>query len=196
MVKNYVSLLFCISLCSCALWPFERNYDYKDVKMEKDTIYDKEGNPINGKLNIPAQNGKNAMSCQFVNGAIEGRCAEYYPDGKIAKEQTIRNGSIQGLSKEYYPDGALMVETPFVNGKREGLQKEYRANGTLFAETPYKNNLADGLRKKYDEHGNLAVETPFTNGLINGEGKIYFPDTGQIRKQTMFENGQIIGWFN
>lgn len=60
-----------------------------------------------------------------VNGTLQGKHLEYYPDGRILRESQLDNGQFTGIDKEWYMDGALRVLGSLKNGERHGWRYSY-----------------------------------------------------------------------
>ena len=75
----------------------------------------------------------------YLNGKKNGKCKDYYNDGKLMFEGEYLNGKKNGKCKEYYLNGKLSFEGEYLNGKKNGKCKEYSCCGGLEFEGYYLN---------------------------------------------------------
>ena len=100
----------------------------------------------NYKINISEKNNKkikdiepNYQIEQINDDLLNGKCKEYYENGKLAFDGEYLNGQINGKCKEYYGNnGKLTFEGEYLNGKKYGKCKEYNVEGKLIFEIEYK----------------------------------------------------------
>lgn len=68
-------------------------------------------------------------------------------------ETYLINGLINGKYREWYPNGVLKYEGNFINGKREGMFYTWHPNGKIKNEMKYVNNVLDSLSFSFLENG-------------------------------------------
>ena len=185
---------------SCSLSP--NCYDMSEIKCNSEVISvctDKNGNPINGKINKYYNNGKLGMTISLKNGMHHGKTQMYHKNGKVAKLITFENGIPNGYFADYYSNGQLQKFGNNVNGQILGESKKYYEDGNIKAESNISaiaevNNrkLLTGNEKKYYKDGTLKQETILERG--NGQFKMYHPN-GLLSCQGEYLNGMKNGTY-
>jgi len=82
-----------------------------------------------GELKRYYLNGNLLMRFYYEAGKVEGPWEDYYPNGKIKREETYKNDVRDGSMRVYYENGNLGMKAFFVNGKREGTIEFYEEDG-------------------------------------------------------------------
>ena len=120
---------------------------------------------IGGKVKeYDSETDKLIFEGYYLNGKKNGRCKEYYYEGKFQGEYL--NGKRNGRGKEYDYWGNLSFEGKYLNdNKFIGTQyKNYRT---------YKIDNSNGVGEDYDIEGNLIFKGEYLNGEKNGKGRKY-----------------------
>jgi TonB family protein len=82
----------------------------------------------------------------------DGKCLEYFPNGKLHFSTNYTDGTLNGESKRYFENGELQYSMVYIDGMLNGELKGYFENGNLRRLDHYKNDiLIDG--KCYTQTG-------------------------------------------
>jgi antitoxin component YwqK of YwqJK toxin-antitoxin module len=127
-------------------------------------------------------------------GNQEGRAREFYPDGRVARDQTYRNGSVIGTSRSWYANGALKRIGVRGDDGREAAFAEFNDRGQLkdirCADRPLMGKDAD--EASVCGHGARA---PVTRDLYSDKGLLSGRLThlaGQrIGSEQLWDNGKL-----
>lgn len=92
--------------------------DYVDSKMSgQRTIYDENGQPINGDFIIYDEEGKKEREGKSINGKPEGEMKVYNSDGKEILIANFKNGFAEGYTYYYGIDGKPTLRQYYLNGE-------------------------------------------------------------------------------
>ncbi len=90
------------------------------------------------------------------------------PDEQLTDE-TGSKGQRQGKCFEWWPNGKLKRMATYDKGELHGLVQEYHyATGTVSYEGWRKNGLSHGISRKWDEDGFQTYETVYEDGGFSG----------------------------
>ena len=94
----------------------------------------------------------------YINGKLEGKAVEYWPNGKLKSEANYVNGVCEGDYFQYFPNGELRLKTQCSADILTGSAEIYTAvawkDGVL-------NNFKDEDYIPYGLHGRLCQLYPF-----------------------------------
>jgi len=119
---------------------------------------------------------------EYLDNALHGRAAWYYPNGQVRVEATFANGRISGQWTEYYENGQIRATG-------EGYTRD-RVAADLF-EGPYE-PVRNGRWVVYHRNGNRYFEGTYVNGNLDGPAVWYYA-SGQVRIEATFEQGSLAG---
>jgi len=140
------------------------------------------------------------------NGLKQGIWREFYPDGRIKKEEIYVNDVFEGFYKEYNERGDMILLLNYNNGilvtdkdekEQEDINVEIRNNydsqNRLISSGAYRNNIPVGIHREYGPDGSVTAARIYNDigriiseGIIDvegkrwGEWKDYYPD-GNLR---------------
>lgn len=99
-------------------------------KIQSDYYLNKAGQKI-GKFKEFYPEGKLQMTCNYIDGKIEGPVTELYESGQLKAVGYFKNGQRDSVGKFFYPNGVLKAENYYYKGKAFGLQKEFDEGSSL-----------------------------------------------------------------
>lgn len=149
------------------------------------------------------------------NGNKQGTWKEFYPDGKVKKEEVYKDNVLNGLYKMFNEKGNLTLVLNYNNGKLDEemtqkemeemdveIRNEYDDQNRLIASGAFKNNIPVGIHRTYNQEGNVTTAKIYddsgrviSEGIIDEEGnregvwKEYYPN-GKIRAIGNYLNNQ------
>ncbi len=107
-----------------------------------------------------------------VNGKIEGKMTDYYPDGSIKGERFFVNDKQDGKTTVYYESGALKEVQYYSNGLKNGGDTIFYEDGKLQYVSEFKDEKKNGYLRKWGVDGQLIYEAKFAmDSLIEVGGK-------------------------
>tara|TARA_B100000963_G_C22638253_1_gene678808 strand:+ start:6442 stop:7836 length:1395 start_codon:yes stop_codon:yes gene_type:complete len=121
-------------------------------------------------------------------GKPEGKCKEYYENGKLYKNTNMKDGMPHGKFKEYFENGKLKIDYNFKEGIQDGKQIEYYDNGNINIIGNYKNGVLHGSYTQYYPSGKLELSTSYTNGLNQGV-HLYLKENGEVIEEKIMQDG-------
>lgn len=110
------------------------------------------------------QEGK--MSCRTT----------YHSNGSPRNITQFNDGAIEGVCKDYLPDGEPESIAEWVNGKRHGVTTIYK-NGEKTAEVSYANGLKNGVEHRFKDGKVIVEEITWKDDERHGVSKVYVGDT-------------------
>lgn len=117
------------------------------------------------------------------DGKMQGKCYEYFSNGKLKSVGTYNNGILEGEVKIFEKDGTLMCTDFWKNGKLEGIRTTY-SKGKKIEERNYKNGEEDGKCTQYDSIGNIKSVCYYKNGELSGPYTLFdYDDEGVLSVQ-------------
>ena len=124
-------------------------------------------------------------------GNAQGVWKWYYESGNLLREENYANNLREGLMTEYGDTGAVITKGEFVEGQKEG--KWIYELGDYREEGNYKEDKRDGEWKHYySDSGKLRFEGKFVDGNPDGWHKYYYSN-GKLRQEENYEVGQKEG---
>ena len=123
---------------------------------------------------------------------FDGKCVNYYENGKVSVERNFLNGTLHGLYQAYYENGQLAQQINFANGLKDGIYREYAENGTPKITGVYKEDKVNGKVAFYNSVGKLDRTCEFMDDVLHGESVSYHPN--ETPSQIIpFQHGKIEG---
>lgn len=148
---------------------------------------------------------KEEINRRDKNGLKQGIWREFYPDGKVKKEEVYLNDVLDGFYKEFdekggmmlllnYNKGNLVIDTEAEEEEIDvEIRNEYDNENRLISSGAFRNNIPVGIHRRYDQNGNVTGSNIYNDagkivseGIIDvegkrsGEWKDYYPD-GKLR---------------
>ena len=117
------------------------------------------------------------------SGNKQGTWREFYPDGKIKKEEVYKDNVLNGLYKTFNEKGNLTLVLNYNDGKLDEeisqeemdveIRNEYDDQNRLIASGAYKDNKPVGIHRTYDQVGNvISAKIYDDSGIVISEGII------------------------
>ncbi|KPK86972.1 MAG: hypothetical protein AMS27_03840 [Bacteroides sp. SM23_62_1] len=145
----------------------------------------------------------------------QGTWKEFYPDGKVKKEEVYKDNLLDGLYKTFNESGNLLLVLNYSSGKLVeeveqeqmdvDIRNEYDDQNRLIASGAFRNNIPVGIHRTYDKEGNVINSKIYNEsgnvvaeGIIDVEGnregpwKEYYQD-GKIRATGNYQNNERSG---
>jgi antitoxin component YwqK of YwqJK toxin-antitoxin module len=178
--------------------------------------YEKEGNII---TLIYYHNGymtdKEEINRYNEEGQKDGVWKEFYPDGKVKKEEHYKDGLLDGLYKEFNKKGNLVLALKYNSGQLEtkspeeeidvDFRNEYDEQNRLVKSGAFRNNVPIGVHREYDITGKVIASKIYNDlgdvvseGVIDEEGNRQGPwkdyyKSGKIRAEGNYLNNNRSG---
>ena len=188
---------------------------YERNLLSEQKNYNKQG-LLDGKQLVYMNDGKSIAKEYYVkNGKADGRYIEYYPDGKIEKEQEYKDGVEDGIYRTYDQQGTIRFDCQYKAGKEHGKQTKiysdyteisFFENGVPVGE--YTKTLKNGVVERSGEYdaagkktgiwivrkkdGVTKSEDSYKAGTLDGVSKEFFTD-GSVSKTITYANGKKNG---
>ncbi|MCX6240216.1 MAG: hypothetical protein NTX43_00180 [Bacteroidetes bacterium] len=144
---------------------------------------------LNGQQLVYAATGDFPISeTNYLNGAKNGVCRQYYDNGKPQEESNYLNNEKEGVSRWFSKTGKTMVEYNYKSGSFEGPQKTFYDNDTIQILSNYTKNELAGQYKEFYRNGKPKVTGKYVNGLKDGPWTEY-DETGKAVKVTKNKAG-------
>jgi antitoxin component YwqK of YwqJK toxin-antitoxin module len=116
--------------------------------------------------------GKPSRRFTEVDGVIEGRMEEYFPDGKIKYIRNFAKGQQHGITIGYYPTGERRQSQTFVHGLQEGNDSTFMRNGALQMTIAFKNGKKNGTTTRWSPEGKKIFEAEFADDKLVSTKKV------------------------
>lgn len=188
-------LLITISSLSQAPPKFVKMGDIEIVNLGDGQLYayknDSVEDALDGKMRIIHGQATEYIDADFKNGYPEGRW-EHFKDNVLINYKSYKNGYLDGDFVKMNALGEVEETGFYENGKRQGVQIKYYSPDKKEIEEHFK----DGeLRKeiRYFIDGNIASEREYLNKRQHGTQKEYDYETGKIKSEGYYENGEPVG---
>ena len=203
-------------------------YYYPDGRLKSDVSY------VNGKMQglsrqydlegmvitlIYYHNGymtdKEEINTFNDEGQKNGVWKEFYPDGKVKKEEQYKDGILDGLYKEFNKKGNLILALKYNDGQLEidspgeeidiDYKNIYDDQNGLVRSGAFRNNLPIGIHREYDYEGNVIASKIYNDlGKVVSEGIIdeggnrqgpwkNYSETGKISAEGQYLNNYRSG---
>ena len=95
----------------------------------------------------------------YLNGKAEGYSAEYYSNGKTAKEINYTDGVEHGDSISFHSNGQIREKGRYIHGKKEGIWEMYYSDGRVINRITFKDGDSKyGEEYNYDINRNLELK--------------------------------------
>jgi uncharacterized protein len=183
----------------------QQTYAYSGGKKEGlSKEYDKEGNIIT----LLEYNNDFLVSRERINridskGLKQGDWKEFYPNGRIKKEETYVDGNLNGYYKEYDIRGTLVLTMLYEKGAivKSLVEDEpdievvnkYDQDGKLIYSGPYRNKIPVGIHREFGKDGKTINAFKYNdNGLLLSEGLIDEAGNSNGRWKDYYPNGKIL----
>lgn len=115
--------------------------------------------------------GNKIAEGKFVGQQKDSLWRYYNPDGTINyDEYCYQNGLKNGRCRQYYPDGKLLESAPFTNGRLHGAVIQFFPEGLNKSVVNFNNGIQDGDLKVFYPSGRKRLEGKYANGLKKGNG--------------------------
>jgi antitoxin component YwqK of YwqJK toxin-antitoxin module len=168
-------------------------YYFPDAKLKSEVSY------LNGK--------KQGLSKEFDESG-KTISLVYYHNGYVTEREDInrkdKNGLKQGVWREFYPDGRIKKEENYVNDILDGFYKEYNEKGDMVLLLNYKkgNLVIDEkeaeqdvnveIRNKYDDQSRLISSGAFRNNIPVGIHREFGPDGSVTAARIYNDAGKVV----
>ncbi len=134
-------------------------------------------------------NGKVCRLSQFVDGNVNGICAEWYYNGRKEVQSIIKEGKKDGLHATWYQNGRKRLEANYRKGKKDGLSTEWYKNGQTKSEENFTNDKLT-TSVVWKPNGEKCPITSVSNG--NGvKVDAYYEDGKEVIRST-YKDGQRV----
>ena len=109
----------------------------------------------------------------FIGKKRVGVWKYFFADGKLMSEEFYVDGKLENKLINYYPNGKPAEISIYKNGLKSGLSQKYSSVGILIEEIDFKNNKPNGVAKYFELNGNLKEKGVYKNGKRVGEWEFY-----------------------
>lgn len=188
-MNKFIPLAFLLLLAGCS---HDKN-TASSVAVDRNPVLEKI-NTAEGKLQGQylrySSSGFLEVSCNYLDGKLDGPVIYYYPDGKsISKTASYKDGVLSGRENLYYPDGTL--KTSFINDSGVITNVTcYYENGTLAIDHAIQPDKKRYNSVFYYDNGQIMEESYCTKNITHY--KAYYAN-GQLRKEGNYTEGAMIG---
>ncbi len=188
-MNRFALLLFIPLLASCSRGSERTPSGPIDRSPVLEKINTAEGK-LQGQYLRYSSTGLLEVSCNYLDGKLDGPVIYYYPDGKsIAKTATYKDGVLSGRENLYYPDGTL--KTSFINDSGVITNVTcYYENGTLAIDHVIQPDNKRYNSVFYYDNGQIMEESYCSKGITHY--KAYYTN-GQLRKEGSYTESAMIG---
>jgi len=129
----------------------------------------------------------------YLDGEREGKCKEWFENGRFCSHEFYRAGKFEGERKEWYENGQPRVQEFYRNGKHEGERRMWnRETGQLINLEFYRNGKLEGERKTWYENGAARSYEFYRDGNKEGEQKFWYTN-GQIHGRIFYRKEKCEG---
>lgn len=166
---------------------------YEDGK-EK-FLYDQDSRIL--KEWYPNGNLKKEHKLNYSGTKKDGRCKEYYENGKLKSDIVYDDDEFEGDYLKYYENGQIKIKGKYkwTDNKKDGEWQEYYENGNLKFVRNYYQGKMTGKAESYHENGNKKIKAYYKNGEPEGEVLSYY-ENGELKAKANFSNGKKHGEFS
>lgn len=129
---------------------FENWYDFGNILLNANILFDKNGNilpckniphPQDGVFKVYGENNLPVIELTYKDNILDGEVIQYYENSTaILSKENYKKDELDGLQLRYNKDGILIQEENFNDGTKEGLEKIYNDYGDLVQEAMWINN--------------------------------------------------------
>mmetsp|Transcript_11848 Transcript_11848/g.13038 ORF Transcript_11848/g.13038 Transcript_11848/m.13038 type:complete len:263 (+) Transcript_11848:103-891(+) len=121
-------------------------------------------------------------------GQAEGKCKEWFDNGKLYKRSFYRNGKKHGCCQVWRRNGFKLSQGHYRDGKKIGEHNYWHRNGQLYSKCEYKNGKKDGEYKQHHSNGQLQEHSYYINGLKDGVVTV-MTDKGDLHSCSIYSKG-------
>lgn len=196
---------------------YKRNHTIKNVRVSKKKYINgiKHGECIFYHLT-----GNIKRRCTFVNGKLDGKFEEYYPNNTLKILENYIDGKLHGECKyknledemriAFYDNGILIREENYINKKiltittyndKESNTQRFHTSGKLKSVNNYLESVPHGIVINYYECGSIKNKGFYINGKRNGSLE-FFSSGGKLEvikkyiddrmtESLLFDNGKL-----
>jgi len=166
--------------------------------------YDKDGNIITLlEYNNDFLVSRERINRTDIKGLKQGDWKEFYPNGRIKKEETYVDGNLNGYYKEYDIRGTLVLTMLYDKGAivKSLVEDEpdievvnrYDQDGKMIYSGPYRNKIPVGIHREYGKDGKTINAFKYNDaGLLLSEGLIDEAGNSNGRWKDFYPNGKIL----
>lgn len=108
------------------------------------------------------------VDANYVNGHLDGKYVEYYPNHTTKIRTTYKDGSLHGKYEEYYENEILKIETNYNLDNIDGDYRQYHDNNQLHIYAKYKKGKLNDEYLEYLSDGHLVIKLIYNNGKLEG----------------------------
>lgn len=131
----------------------------------------------------------------YNNNQLQGERFIYDSSGVVRQHLNFHEGAFDGICKTYHPNGATDGIYPMQKGNREGLVENFTSSGLLVSRQAYKNNLRNGDATFTDYQDGIVENITFKNDTATGPMTVKYI-TGTKKQETTYLNGMFHGTYN
>jgi antitoxin component YwqK of YwqJK toxin-antitoxin module len=131
----------------------------------------------------------------YKNNQLQGERFIYDPSGVVRQHLNFQEGAFDGICKTFHPNGATDGIYPMKKGFREGVVENFNSAGMLVSTQNYKNNLRNGEATYTDYQDGIIENITFNNDTATGPMTVKYI-TGTQKQNTTYLNGMFNGTFN
>ena len=170
-------------------------FKYYDISDSRYPIIIKKFNEENDSVAVSFYNisGKKQSEGIFINKKRVGKWVYYFDKENIMSTEFYVDGKLNGKVINYYPNGKPTEITNYKMGLKEGLSQKFSSAGILIEEVNYKNDKENGIAKYFELNGNLKETGVYKNGKRIGEWEFYLDgeisDKKELEKENKYKKG-------
>ncbi len=153
--------LFCIGCSKLEVTATDQNLSYEGVFL----VYKKE--KFTGLLVTEFEVNGVLRKTPYVNGILEGKEEEIFPNGQIASERFYKEGRRVGVHRGWFENGQIRFQYEYEDGLMHGSLWEWNPKGELYSYAKMNKGEEVG-RKVWREDGQIYANYVFRNGRTIG----------------------------
>lgn len=181
---------------------WQHNHDV--LATSDDIFYRKgDGSKITGIVCSYYQNGDMQRICKVIDGLLDDIIKYYETEEEMLN---TKGQERMGIKKWYHEKDTLLKkygeynehDNPYkgiieVINLAVKIDFEFHGSDEVWIVTPYKDGKGEGIEKEYSyESGKLRRETPYINGEIAGTEKVYH-NNGKLWSERPYKDGKLEG---
>lgn len=195
MIRNFtsVSIFFLFLIISCTGTPSFMPLDKLNVvKTSRDSTYYIDQKPFTGEVKKISDQGVTLESFFVREGKLDGKYQNFHPSGALKLSCNYVNGFLQGSWISYYENNQKNEVVLFDQGYMQGKRKSFWSNGLVKEENEFNRGVLTGVSNFYYSNGQLRKTIAFDfNGNRDGDWLDYHPN-GKIKQKISYKSGKII----